>query len=287
MRNILTFDVEDYFQVSAFAEQVKTEQWELYPSRVAQNVDKILGFLAEHNCLATFFTLGWVAENHPEVVVRIAKSGHEIACHSHRHRRVFEMTPDEFREDTRRAKCMLEDVSGKKVLGYRAPSFSITKDSVWAFEVLAELGFVYDSSIFPVRHPNYGIADAGRGAFVVNTESGSIVEFPMSTLEFGPLRAPFGGGAYLRLLPYWYTRWGIRYLNRCEGRFACVYAHPWEADPEQPRLDGDLTARVRHTLGLGGMEAKLGSLLRDFEFCPMGSLLDTVQERMSPAVVNK
>lgn len=273
MKNALTFDVEDYFQVGAFADQIKTEQWGSYPSRLGANMAKILAMLAEHNCLATFFVLGWVAETHPEVIVQIAKGGHEVACHSHRHRRVFEMTREEFREDTRKAKQMLEDVSGKKVCGYRAPSFSINQDSLWAFDILAELGFTYDSSIFPVKHPNYGMSAISRLPFVVDTAHGPLVEFPMPTLEFAGRRSPFGGGAYLRLLPYWYTRWAIRYLNHREGRPVCTYIHPWEIDPEQPRLRGSLAARLRHTLGLRGLEVKLRNLLRDFEFCPLGLLI--------------
>lgn len=279
MKNALTFDVEDYFQVSAFADQVKTEKWGSFESRLAANIEKILLMLAERNTKATFFILGWVAETHPQVVADIARAGHEIACHSHRHRRVFEMTPQEFRQDTLAAKHMLEETSGKKVLGYRAPSFSITSNSLWAFDILTELGFTYDSSIFPVNHPNYGMPEVSRRPFVISTEEGPLVEFPMPTLEFARRRSPFAGGAYLRLLPYWYTRWGIRYLNRCEGQSVCTYIHPWEIDPEQPRLKGGLPARIRHTLGLRGLETKLRNLLRDFEFCPLGELVAQSSEK--------
>jgi polysaccharide deacetylase family protein (PEP-CTERM system associated) len=282
MKNALTFDVEDYFQVGAFADLVQVADWSGYSGRLAENMEKILTMLDQHNCVATFFVLGWVAENQPQIVSRIAAGGHEIACHSHHHRRVFEMTPAEFREDTRRAKESLENVCGQPVRGYRAPSFSITQDSLWAFEILAELGFTYDSSIFPVEHPNYGMPKGNRAPFLVNTPNGPIVEFPMSTLEIAGRRAPLGGGAYLRLLPYWYTRWGLRYLNRNEGRSACVYVHPWEIDPEQPRIARSGTARLRHSLGLPGLEAKLRHLLRDFDFCPLGLLVDGLRE-LEPA----
>lgn len=276
MRNALTFDVEEYFHVSAYSDRVRPEEWLSYPSRVGGSIDRILALLDRHNCRATFFSLGWLAENRPDVIRRIAACGHEIACHSFSHRRVFDMTPDGFRADTRRAKHLLEDVSGTAVTGYRAPSFSITSNSQWAFEILAELGFSYDSSIFPVRHPNYGMPTAPRFPFRVNTLCGPIIEFPMPTLAFGRTRAPFGGGAYLRLLPYRYTRWGIDYINTRENEPVCVYLHPWEVDSEQPRMRGDLTARARHYFGLRGTETKLKRLLDDVEFCPLGLLVETL-----------
>lgn len=287
MRNALTFDVEEYFQVSAFADKVRIEDWGFYSRRLAENTEKILAMLGEHNCLATFFVLGWVAENRPQIVSQIAACGHEIACHSHHHRRVFEMTPAEFREDTRRAKDLLENVCGKPLRGYRAPSFSMTQHSLWAFEILAELGFTYDSSIFPVEHPSYGMPKGMRAPFLVNTSSGPIVEFPMPTLEIAGWRAPIGGGAYLRLLPYWYTRWGLRYLNRNQGRSVCVYVHPWEIDPEQPRIGGSLTTRLRHSLGLHGLEVKLRRLLRDFDFSPLGLLVEPIRELQPTLAVSR
>lgn len=277
MRNALTFDLEDYFQVGAFSDRVSVRDWGRYSGRLPENTSKILDLLAEHKCLATFFVLGWAAVNQPQVMSRIAACGHEIACHSYHHRPVFEMTPAEFREDTRRAKQVLEDLCGKAVYGYRAPSFSITRDSLWAFEILAELGFTYSSSIFPVKHPNYGMPQGPRFPFRISTRSGDIVEFPMTTVQYGAGRSPLGGGAYLRILPYWYTRWGIRYLNELEGQPACVYLHPWELDSKQPRINGTLTARLRHYLGLHGLESKVRRLLRDFQFCPLGSLVEQVE----------
>ena len=274
MQNALSFDVEEYFHVSAYSDRVRPEDWLSYPSRVGRSVEKILELLDQHGCRATFFSLGWIAENRPEVIRRIADCGHEIACHSFSHRRVFDMTQEGFRDDTRHAKELLEDVSGTRVRGYRAPSFSITGDSQWAFEILAELGFAYDSSIFPVRHPNYGMPTAPRSPFRVDTRYGPIVEFPMATLAFGRTRAPFGGGAYLRLLPYRYTRWAIDYINRRENRPLCVYLHPWEIDADQPRMQGNLTARARHYFGLRSTEAKLKRLLGDVEFCPLSTLVE-------------
>lgn len=279
MKNALTVDLEDYFHVSAYAGKVRREDWDSYPSRVAQNTDRLLDLLAQHNCLATFFVLGWVAEKKPEVVARVAAAGHEIACHSLLHRRIFDLTPQEFREDTHRAKAAIEDATGKEVVGYRAPSFSVTPKSYWALEILVEEGFQYDSSIFPVEHPSYGIPDAPRTPYWVNTARGRILEFPMPTLAIGSKRSPIGGGAYLRLLPYSYTLWAIRHLNRLENLPVCVYVHPWELDPQQPRMVGSLSARARHYFGLRGTETKLRKLVRDVEFCPLVSLIS----QLSPA----
>src|SRR5882762_4135639 len=273
MKNALTVDLEDYFHVSAYAGKVRLEEWDSYPSRVAANTDRLLGLLAEHNCLATFFVLGCVAEKKPEIVARVATAGHEIACHSMLHRRIFDLTPQEFREDTRRAKAVIEDRTGKRVAGYRAPSFSITKKSYWALDILAEEGFQYDSSIYPVEHPSYGIADASRTPYLINTSSGPILEFPMPTLAIGSKRSPIGGGAYLRLLPYSYTLRSIRYLNQHEDFPVCVYIQPWELGPEQPRMGGSLSTRARHYFGLGGTETKLRKLIRDVEFCPLAALV--------------
>jgi polysaccharide deacetylase family protein (PEP-CTERM system associated) len=276
VKNALTIDLEDYYHVSAFRDGMPEGQWNSQQSRVERNTDLLLDLLDETGCKATFFTLGWVAEQHPQVVRRVAERGHEVACHSLRHRIVYEMTPPEFREDTRQAKHLIEDVSGYRVCGYRAPSFSITRDSLWALNILVELGFTYDSSVFPVKHPNYGMPEVSRKPFRMSLPSGPIVEFPMTTLEFAGYRSPFGGGAYFRLLPYWYTRWGIRFLNTKEHASVCVYLHPWEIDPEQPRLSGGLTSRVRHYVGLRGTETKLRNLLRDFEFSPLGPLTSVV-----------
>jgi len=279
MKNALTVDLEDYFHVSAYAGKVRLEEWDSCPSRVAQNTDRLLELLSLHNCKATFFVLGWVAENKPEVVARVAAAGHEIACHSLLHRRIFDLSPQEFREDTHRAKAVIEDATGKQVVGYRAPSFSVTKKSSWALEILAQEGFQYDSSIFPIEHPSYGIPDAPRTPYWIDTPSGRILEFPMATLAIGSMRSPIAGGASLRLLPYRFTLWSIRHLNEQEHFPVCVYIHPRELDPQQPRMGGSLSARARHYFGLQGTEAKLKKLMRDVEFCPLTSLID----QLSPA----
>jgi len=286
MRNALTVDLEDYYHVSAFRHDVSESQWGSQEERIERNTDLLLQWFDDAKCKATFFTLGWVAEHHPQVLLRIVQLGHEIACHSLRHRIVYEMSPQEFCEDTRYAKELLENASGTAVRGYRAPSFSITEKSLWALEILSELGFTYDSSIFPVQHPNYGIPKISRAPFVINTSNGPIIEFPMTTLEVAGRRSPLAGGAYLRLLPYWYTRWGIQYLNAFEKRPACVYFHPWEIDPQQPLMNSSLTARLRHRLGLRGLEGKLRGLLRDFQFCPLGSLVGELGnlEHASPVI---
>jgi polysaccharide deacetylase family protein (PEP-CTERM system associated) len=187
------------------------------------------------------------------------------------------MTAAEFREDTRQAKDLLEQISGRHVLGYRAPSFSITNQSLWALEILADLGFAYDSSIFPIEHPSYGMIEASRFPFKIDTPSGALVEFPLPTLQLGGKRAPIGGGAYLRLLPYFYTRWSIGYINARETRPVCVYLHPWELDPEQPRMQGTLTASMRHYVGLRRTQSKFRKLLRDFVFCPLHVLVEEWQ----------
>lgn len=278
MRNAMTFDVEDYFHVGAFADRVNKADWDTFPSRVEVNTDRSLALLDEAGCKGTFFVLGWVAERFPKLVKHIAAGGHELGCHSSEHRRVFQMTPEEFRADTKRAKDAIENASGVRIRGYRAPSFSITERSLWAFEILAELGFEYDSSIFPVRHPNYGMPRVPRTPFRVQTSAGTLVEFPMPTLAIGQRRSPLAGGAYLRLLPYAYTRWGIRFLNDTEQQPVCVYAHPWELDPEQPKIQGSFTARLRHYTGLGTMEKKLRLLLQDFTFGTLESLIPPAEQ---------
>lgn len=276
MKNALTIDLEDYYHVSAFNDHVAQHEWGSKESRVEKNTDLLLEYLDQASCKATFFTLGWVAEQHPHVVRRVAEHGHEVACHSLRHRTVCQMAPCEFREDTHRAKSLLESITGTAVLGYRAPSFSITKDSLWALTVLAELGFTYDSSIFPVKHANYGMPEASRIPYRVDTPAGPIIEFPMTTLELAGRRSPFGGGAYFRLLPYWYTRWGIRFLNSHERQAVFVYLHPWELDPDQPRISASLTARLRHYIGLAQTPRKFRNLIRDFEFSTVAALAENV-----------
>jgi polysaccharide deacetylase family protein (PEP-CTERM system associated) len=281
MKNALTIDLEDYYQVTAFAATNDQVGSASFISRVEQNTEKILEVLAQGRRLATFFAVGSVAERFPQLIQRVSRAGHEIACHSFAHRQVFTMTRDQFYQDTRRAKLAIEDAAGVSIQGYRAPSFSITRDSQWAFEVLAELGFTYDSSIFPIRHLHFDMRLVSRTPFLIMTSAGPILEFPMTTFQIAGARAPLAGGAYLRLLPYRFTRWGIQYLNDSENHPACIYLHPWELDPEQPRMKGSITARLRHYFGLRGAETKFRRLLEDFEFHPLGVLVKDLNDRPS------
>ncbi|HEX4347554.1 MAG TPA: XrtA system polysaccharide deacetylase [Vicinamibacterales bacterium] len=260
--NIFSVDVEDYFHVEAFSDIVLRDRWSSYPLRVEANTRRVLDLLDEHHVEATFFVLGWVADRLPQLVREIAARGHEVGCHSYWHRLIYTLTPREFAEDTARAKSAIEQAAGQAVHGYRAPSYSITRRSLWALEVLAEAGFTYDSSIFPVRHDTYGIPDAPRAPFRITTTSGPIVEYPIATfrLPVGP-NFPVGGGGYLRLLPFWYTRIGV--ARAAAERLPLVaYIHPWEIDPQQPRLPGRARSRFRHYTNLSRTRGKLSALLR-------------------------
>jgi polysaccharide deacetylase family protein (PEP-CTERM system associated) len=247
---LLSVDVEDYFQVEAFADRVDRARWSDYPSRVEANTRIMLDLFDECGVKSTFFVLGWVAERFPGLVREIVQRGHEAACHSYWHRLVFKLSREEFRDDTRRAKDPIEDAAGSAVYGYRAPSFSVVQKSLWALDVLAELGFHYDSSIFPIRHDVYGMPNSPRVPFKVATEAGPLVEFPMTTFRWmGNRNFPIGGGGYLRIFPFWVTRFGAR--KACEdGVTLITYVHPWEIDPGQPRLEGRLTSRLRHYTNL-------------------------------------
>ncbi len=274
MLNALTIDVEDYYQVSAFESVVPLADWERYESRVEKNTHRILDLLDAHTTTATFFVLGWVAERHPGLIRTLVARGHEVASHGYAHRRVYTQTPAQFRTETRRSKCLLEDTLGHPIRGYRAASYSITMHSLWALEVLREEGFVYDSSIFPIRHDLYGIPSHPRFCHTIPGQSDApLVEFPLSTLRLGGTNFPIAGGGYLRLFPYAYTRWGLRYLNRREGQPAVVYLHPWELDPEQPRLPAGTLSRFRHYTNLHRMEERFVRLLQDFSFGTMSEVL--------------
>src|ERR1035438_7654450 len=237
-RHVISVDVEDYFQVEAFSDIVDRKSWDQYPSRVEGNTKRILDLLDESDVKGTFFILGWVAERYPNLVREIVSRGHEPACHSYWHRMIYKLEPEEFREDTLRAKSVIEQAAGSPVYGYRAPSFSIVTRSLWALEILAECGFTYDSSIFPIHHDTYGIPGAPRAPFRIDTPAGPVVECPMSTFRMlGKQNLPVGGGGYLRMLPFWYTRLGCRRLQSQRVPLV-VYIHPWEIDPDQPRLEG-------------------------------------------------
>jgi polysaccharide deacetylase family protein (PEP-CTERM system associated) len=272
--NAFSIDVEDWYQVSDFEDVVAYEAWDRYESRVVPNTERILSLLDAHGVKGTFFVLTWNAERHPDLVRRIARAGHEVATHGHRHRLIFEQTPAEFREDLTRSKGILEDLTGEPVLGYRAPSFSLTVRSLWALDVMLECGLRYDSSIFPVSDRLYGIRDARRFPFVIRRDGlRELIEFPMSTARVAGRNWPLGGGAYLRVLPYPYIRWGMRRVN-AEGQPALVYLHPWEVDPGQPRIKSQGKRGVSaHYVNLRGTERRLVRLLADFEFAPVRDVL--------------
>ena len=283
--NAMSVDVEDYFQVSAFEHVVDRADWPRRESRVCGNTDRLLQIFDEHGVTATFFVLGWVAEHFPALVRRIAERGHEIASHGYAHRLVYSQSREEFRQDVGRAKRLLEDASGQRVAGYRAPSFSITAESLWALDVLIEEGYRYDASIFPIRHDRYGIPDSPRQPYRVTRPSGALTEVPGSTVRLGSTNLPVAGGGYFRLLPYWWTRWGIARLNGGEAQPAIFYLHPWEIDPDQPRIAAGIVSRFRHYRNLDKTEARLRRLLRDFRFASVQQVLGSMLESPEPAAV--
>jgi polysaccharide deacetylase family protein (PEP-CTERM system associated) len=269
--NALTIDVEDYFHVSVFDGLVPRADWEKLESRVCANTERLLDILGDTK--GTFFVLAWVATQFPTLVATIARAGHEIASHGFAHRLVYDQTPRAFREDVRRAKAILEAASGVEVVGYRAPSYSITPQSLWALDILIEEGYRYDASIFPIRHDRYGIPLSPRHPYVVERPAGSLLEAPASTTRIGSFNLPVAGGGYFRILPYAWTKWGIGRVNRVERRAAIFYLHPWEVDPDQPRLRAGLLSRFRHYRNLDRTEARLRRLLADFQFAPLATVL--------------
>jgi len=267
IRNALTVDVEDYFHVAALAPNIDRDSWSSRESRVVGNTQRLLALFEEFDVRGTFFVLGWVAERYPQLVRDIAVQGHEIACHGFSHRLVYEQSPEEFYEETLRAKKLLEDITGSAIAGYRAASYSIVRESLWALDILVELGFVYDSSIFPVRHDRYGIPNAERAPHRMSTpDERSIVEWPLSTASILGFRLPVAGGGYFRLLPYQLTRWGLASINRRELRPFIFYLHPWEIDPGQPRVSASRLSRLRHYTNLEKCEERLRRLLGAFQF---------------------
>ena len=274
MRNAISFDVEDYFQVEALSGAVGRSDWESWPSRVEANTDRLLGLLDGTGARATFFVLGWIAERHPGLVRRIAEAGHEVACHGFSHQAVFRQSPETFRAETRRSKSLLEDQAQCRVRGYRAATWSIIADSLWALEILADEGFEYDSSIFPVRHDLYGVPGAPRAPHRITLAGGrTLTEFPPSTVRIGPATLPVAGGGYFRLLPWPVTRWAIRRVN-AEGLPFMFYLHPWEVDPDQPRVKVGIKSRFRHYTNLSSCANKLGRLLAEFDVGPASDVLD-------------
>jgi polysaccharide deacetylase family protein (PEP-CTERM system associated) len=266
MKNAMSIDVEDYFQVSAFAPHIRREDWDTLPCRVERNVDVILGLLDEADASATFFTLGWIAERYPQVVRRIVDNGHELASHGYGHQRASELTPDQFRTDITRAKRLLEDIGGVAIRGYRAPSFSINRDNWWAVAELENAGYEYSSSIYPVKHDHYGMPDAPRFPHRPNGASG-ILELPPTTVPLLGRNLPAAGGGWFRLLPYSMSRWMLRRVNTRDQAPCMFYFHPWEVDAGQPRQQGiSARTRFRHYVNLQRMPARLKQLLNDFEW---------------------
>ncbi|HMN75655.1 MAG TPA: DUF3473 domain-containing protein [Burkholderiaceae bacterium] len=278
--NALTIDVEDYFQVSAFAPYIARSDWDSRECRVERNVDRILAMLDEHGTHATFFTLGWIAERYPRLIQRIAAEGHEVASHGYGHQRASDLSEAAFHADVGSAKKILEDLCGAAVNGYRAPSFSIGPANLWAFECLARAGYRYSSSIYPIRHDHYGMPDAPRFAHRVHDE---LIELPITTLRLFNRNLPSSGGGYFRLLPYAMSRWMINRVNAREQEPAIFYCHPWEIDVDQPRIAGiDRKTRFRHYVNIDRMEPRLACLLRDFRWGRMDHIF--LDRNVSPAV---
>lgn len=272
--NVLTVDVEDYFQVAAFFGNISTSDWEHIPSRVENNTNRLLDIIDSYGISSTFFILGWVAEKYPHIVKEIHNRGHEVASHGYSHQLIYQQTPEVFREETKQSKNILEDIIGDKVKGYRAASYSITKKSLWALDILVEEGFEYDSSIFPVHHDRYGIAGSPTEPHVLSTPSGyKLIEFPLTTYKFLNQSVPVAGGGYFRLYPYWLSRFFYRSLNKNSDEFV-FYLHPWEIDPEQPRIKSNILSTFRHYNNLDKCEARLRKLLNEFEFTNMGEWLE-------------
>lgn len=276
--NALTVDVEDYFMVSAFADIVKFQDWPQYESRIEVNTQKVLELLSEHNVKATFFVLGWIAECYPALVRAISSAGHEVASHGYNHRLIYNLTPDEFREDVRISREILEDIIGAPVVGFRAASYSVTKKSLWALDILMEEGFKYDSSIFPIHHDRYGFPKFSRFPTIIKRQAGKLLEIPPSTIRIWGKNIPIAGGGYLRLLPISVVKWGIRSINEKEQQPAVIYFHPWEIDHKQPRLNGNRLSVFRHYINIDKTAQKLCSMLSIFRF---GSIKDIFADKLT------
>lgn len=265
MINALTIDLEDYFQVSAFESVISREKWHSLPYRVEKNTNKLLELLDNNHSKATFFILGWVAQKSPGLIRKIDQMGHEIASHSFDHRRVNHLTPIQFKEDCLKSKSILEDLSGKPVIGYRAPTFSISHKTPWAHPILEELGFTYSSSVYPIKHDAYGWPGSPRFPYIA-TPNG-LLEIPQTTAQFGRLRVPCAGGGYFRLYPYVLSHYLIDRVNVNDKQPCIFYLHPWELDPLQPKQKGiRMTTRMRHYLNLSRMQSRLERLLKDFQW---------------------
>ncbi len=270
IRNVMSIDVEDYFHVAALAETIARSDWERMEYRAESSTDRLLQIFADRNVRATFFVLGWVARRSPGLVRKIQRAGHEVASHGMSHKLIYTQTPEEFAQETKDAKALLEDLLGAPVLGYRAATYSITRRSLWALDIIHDLGFLYDSSIFPIRHDLYGIPGSPIAPSEIETPSGArIVEFPISTVDVFGTRLPIAGGGYFRLFPYWVTRAGLRRVNQQERRPFVFYLHPWEVDPDQPVIQVGWRSRFRHYNNLKRTEERLIRLLQEFDFATM------------------
>lgn len=270
IRNALTIDVEDYFQVSAFAPYISRDHWDDRDCRVERNVERILKMLAEHGTKATFFTLGWIAERYPQLVRSIVEQGHELASHGYGHERACDLSESAFFDDIDAAKKILEDLSGREVAGYRAPSFSISEENLWAFDCLERAGYRYSSSIYPIRHDHYGMPDSPRFAHQIRAD---LLEVPVTTARFLNRNWPASGGGYFRLMPYALSSWLLRHVNQNDGQPVIFYFHPWEIDVEQPRIDGiNAKTRFRHYVNLHRTEPRIRRLLEDFSWARMDEI---------------
>lgn len=277
--NAMSVDVEDYFQVSAFEPHIAREDWESMECRVERNIERILALFEIQGIKATFFVLGWMAERYPAMVRQLHDNGHEVASHGYEHVRVVNQTPQAFREDILRTRKILEDTIGAPVIGYRAASYSIGRDNLWALDELQETGHLYSSSIYPIRHDLYGMPEAPRFAFR-HRDGAGLLEIPVSTVQVGKHNYPCGGGGYFRLLPYAVSRWAINRVNQHDGQSAVFYFHPWEIDPAQPRQQGiGAKTQVRHYLNLSRMESRLSRLLKDFQWDRMDRVFLTQEDR--------
>lgn len=276
IRNAMTVDVEDYFHVAALSETIRREDWDTMEYRAETSTRRLLELFASAGIHATFFVLGWVARRSPELVREIHAAGHEVACHGLSHELIYRQSREVFLEETRASKHLLEDTIGAEVAGYRAASWSITRESLWALDVIHDLGFRYDSSVFPIVHDRYGVPDAPQRPSRIATPAGkSLVEFPPSTVRLAGVRVPVAGGGYFRLLPYWLTRAGLRKLNRLAQPFI-FYLHPWEVDPAQPRVRASLLSRFRHYTNLDQTEPRLRRLLAEFRCTTVRSVLSDI-----------
>ncbi len=279
VRHALTVDLEDYYQVSALAGSIRRSDWVRYPSRIEANTHRLLDLFDRRHTRATFFVLGYEAERRPALIRTISERGHELACHGYDHRLLTDMDPEMFRGDLRHARSSIEDAAGAGVSGYRAPSYSITRKTLWALDILASEGFAYDSSIFPVHHDRYGISDHPRHLHRLRLSSGrSLIEFPPTTLRSCGVNLPAAGGGYLRQLPWRIFHFALERSASRHGMPGLLYLHPWEIDPDQPRVSANRLTKIRHYRGLAGMERKVDKLLTRLEFAPMGEVIDSSAE---------